>query len=33
LQGVLSSRVLEALDTPIVPGQRAPFMFDTLETT
>src|SRR6185312_6269154 len=25
LQGVLSSRVLEALDTPIVPVQRAPF--------
>ena len=25
LQGVLSNRVLEALDTPIVPVQRAPF--------
>ena len=25
LQGVLSNRVLEASDTPILPGQRAPF--------
>ena len=33
LQGVLWNRVLEALDTPIIPAQRAPFTFNTPEIT
>jgi hypothetical protein len=33
LTGVLSNRVLEASATPIVPGQRAHFTFDTPEST
>jgi hypothetical protein len=32
LTGVLSNRVLEALDTPIVPVQRAPFALTRPET-